>query len=74
MIEAKGSVERGAIRMAIGQLADYSRFVNDGMPRRALLLPEQPREDLLGLLESQDIVAIWPDGNGFADTAGQELV
>jgi hypothetical protein len=74
VVEAKGSVERGAIRMAIGQLADYSRFVNDGTSTRAVLLPEPPREDLLGLLASANIVAIWPDAEGFRDTADGRLV
>lgn len=75
LIEAKGSVERGAVRMAVGQLADYSRFVNGGKARRAVLLPERPREDLLALLDSQDVVTIWPgDKIGFVDTAGGELV
>ena len=55
MIEAKGSVERGAIRMAIGQLADYSRFVNGPNAQASSDCSlEQPGEDLLGLLESQD--------------------
>jgi hypothetical protein len=73
LVEAKGSVTREAIRMAIGQLADYRRFVS-GEPRAAVLVPEEPRADLLALLESQAIVAIWPSGGGFTDTAGGALV
>ena len=41
LVEAKGSVERGCIRMAIGQLTDYRRFVENA--DCALLLPERPR-------------------------------
>ncbi len=29
LVEAKGSVERGAVRMALGQLADYRRLVHN---------------------------------------------
>jgi hypothetical protein len=72
LIEAKGSVTRGAIRMAIGQIADYSRFAGDGVSL-AVLLPERPRSDLLALLESQGIGAIWPDGSSFVDTADGKL-
>lgn len=73
LIEAKGSVTRQSIRMAIGQLADYRRFVS-GDPLLAVLVPEEPREDLLELLESQGIGALWPDEGGFLDTAGGKLV
>jgi hypothetical protein len=73
LVEAKGSVTREAIRMAIGQVADYSRFVGNS-PVRAVLVPEKPRGDLLALLETQSIAAIWPVGEGFVDTAGGLLV
>jgi hypothetical protein len=73
LVEAKGSVTREAIRMAIGQLADYRRFVGkDATP--AILVPERPRQDLLSLLESQGIEAIWPSPRGFDDTAGGRLL
>jgi hypothetical protein len=64
LIEAKGSVSRGSIRMAIGQLADYQRFL-DTKSTAAVLVPEKPRADLLALLESQGIEVIWPTGDGF---------
>jgi hypothetical protein len=67
LVEAKGSVSREAIRMAIGQLADYRRFV-DGDSTAAVLVPEKPRADLLALLASQGIEAIWPTRDGFEDT------
>jgi hypothetical protein len=68
LIEAKASVTRDTVRMAIGQLADYGRFVPGAA--RAILLPERPADDLISLLESQRIVAIWPKGNGFDDNGG----
>lgn len=63
LIEAKGSISRAAVRMAVGQLADYSRLV-EPVPQRVVLLPEQPRPDLLDLLASQGIGVTWPDGDG----------
>lgn len=63
LIEAKGSVERGAIRMAIGQLFDYSRFI--AATRKAILVPSRPREDIINLLRGLEIEIIWRDGKGF---------
>ena len=45
-------------RMAVGQLLDYSRFVDHA--NLAVLLPEVPRRDLLGLLHSHSIAVIAP--------------
>lgn len=64
--EAKGTVTRSAMRMAIGQLAAYSRLVTP-VPRRAVLMPEEPRADLLRLAESQGIAVTWP-----SDVVGYE--
>lgn len=69
LYEAKGTVERGAIRMAIGQLLDYSRFV-EPPPRLAVLLPSMPRPDLAELLRAVGIDAVWRDGKRFVDSAG----
>ena len=62
--EAKGSVARPSIRMAIGQLADYVRLV-EPTPKKVLLLPERPRADLLDLARSQGIGVTWPSGSSF---------
>lgn len=59
LYEAKGTVARQAIRMAIGQLADYSRMV-DPAPVKAILLPQQPRPDLRDLLKRERITTVWP--------------
>jgi hypothetical protein len=75
LVEAKGTVERGAIRMAIGQLADYKRFFGEGQPNHlAVLLPAEPRQDLCDLLFSQEIDLIYPTGSGFEDSTGGSLV
>ncbi|MFC8622359.1 MULTISPECIES: restriction endonuclease [Streptomyces] len=66
LVEAKGSVTRENMRMAIGQLADYSRFVRP--TACAILLPSEPRADLITLARSQGYGVIWPNGKTFAAT------
>lgn len=70
LYEAKGTVERGSIRMAVGQLLDYSRFVKPA-PRLAVLLPSRPREDLRELLKSAGVDLVWREGKRFV-AAGSE--
>lgn len=74
LVEAKGTVERNAIRMAIGQLADYSRLLKDPPAYRAVLVPSEPRKDLCELLFSQGIDLIYPSRNGFEDSTGGALM
>src|SRR5262245_5961673 len=67
LLEAKGTVTREAIRMAIGQLADYRRFI-EPRPRCAVLLPERPRSDLETLLATEGVAIVWPvEGDKFED-------
>ena len=57
--------------MAIGELADYARFLVDLSPRLAVLLPERPYADLEHLLTSQKIAAVWKSALGnFEDNSG----
>jgi len=63
LYEAKGTVTRPAVRMAIGQLLDYGRFVEQPF-NHAILLPEAPRPDLLALAASQDVTVVWPSSDG----------
>ena len=75
LVEAKGSVERNAIRMAIGQLCDYRRFfAARELEHVAALFPTEPRADLCDLLREQDIVVIHRTDNGFEDSTGGGLV
>ncbi len=69
LYEAKGTVERGAIRMAIGQLLDYSRFVEPA-PHMTALLPSEPRRDLRELLSFAGVGLVWRDGKTFAGPEG----
>jgi hypothetical protein len=64
LIEAKGTVTREAVRMAIGQLMDYRRFI-EPQPRLAVLVPSEPRADLVELLHGVGASVIWPDEQSF---------
>lgn len=69
LVEAKGTTNRVAIRMAIGELADYRRYLPKKVPS-AVLLPERPLRDLEDLLSTQGIAVIWQDGKQhFTDNA-----
>lgn len=69
LLEAKGSASRAHIRMGIGQLADYGRFIATDYAK-ALLLPQRPKPDLEALLSSQGVSVVWPtESNGFEDNA-----
>lgn len=63
-MEAKGSTDRVAIRMAIGQLVDYRRFV-DSSTRCAVLLPSLPRADLIKLIHAAGMAIYYPEGATF---------
>jgi hypothetical protein len=64
LYESKATVTRAAVRIAIGQLADYGRMVTP-TPRRAVLVPERPRDDLLALAHGQGIDVVWPERGAF---------
>jgi hypothetical protein len=65
LVETKGSVTRGAVRMTLRLLADYKRFTPT-KPRLALLVPEEPRRDLRALLDSEGVGLIWRTEGGYA--------
>jgi len=60
--------------MAIGQLLDYKRFIDPAPKYLAVLVPEEPRQDLCDLLASQGIDHIFPTDSGFDDSTGGALV
>jgi hypothetical protein len=71
LIEAKSSIRREQIRMAVGQLLDYSfqartRFRKIHM---AVLLPEKPIPEIENWLENLRIHIIWQKGTIFSDNA-----
>ena len=66
LYEAKGDVRRASVRMAIGPLLDYRRFER-GPISLAILLPRQPNQDLIDLIQSVPASAVWRTKDGFAD-------
>jgi hypothetical protein len=75
LIEAKGSTDRNAIRMAISQLLDYRRFIDGPEVKCVVLLPEVPRPDLMQLLAHAGIYIYFPEKNQFVlmDGHGQRF-
>jgi hypothetical protein len=61
LIEAKGTVTREQLRMALGQLLDYGRFID--ARTRTVLVPSRPRDDLLDYLASAGTRVVYPDGD-----------
>jgi hypothetical protein len=59
--------------MAIGQLVDYSRFIQP-KPNMAVSLPVRPRKDLEDLLLSQGIHAVWQTNKIFEDNASGTFI
>ena len=57
LIEAKSSCTRNQIRLAIGQLLDYKRYLNP--KQMAILLPTKPKSDLIELIKSLDMSLIY---------------
>jgi hypothetical protein len=63
LYEAKGVATREAVRMAVGQLLDYSRHVPTD-PSLAVLLPALPNTDLLNLLSGLRIRCVYETSPG----------
>ncbi|MFG2903939.1 helix-turn-helix domain-containing protein [Kitasatospora sp. NPDC048286] len=69
LYELKGTNRREAVRMALGQLLDYGRYVKTDdhpeVPRRVVLLPALPDEDMQDLLGEHGIGVAYQDGGTF---------
>jgi hypothetical protein len=70
LYELKGASTREAVRMAIGQLFDYSRHIQPAEPTLAVLLPEEPNEDLQSLLKSLGITVVYEAEGTFVGVPG----
>jgi hypothetical protein len=69
LYEAKGTVERMSVRLALGQVLDYGRYVQG--VELAVLLPGMPAADLVELLKSYQIGCVVEDNPGqFTDVTG----
>lgn len=57
LYEAKGITNRMSVRLALGQILDYGRYVKKRYPgtELSLLLPQSPPADMIELLESLGI-------------------
>ena len=73
LIEVKAAATRDLLRLAVGQLYDYRRYLSFDV-RLAVLVPNQPSMDLMGLLEAADVSAIWAVGTAFEDSSSGVLV
>jgi hypothetical protein len=67
LIEAKASINREAVRMAIGQLRDYKRFYKRPASL-AILLPSKPSNSCIKLLTDNHISVIWQNNRGSFNT------
>jgi hypothetical protein len=75
LIEAKSSASREHIRMAVGQLLDYAfqGIKKFGDPHKAILLPSEPRSDIVDWLDSLQIKIIWRRKEVFLDNANGQF-
>ncbi|WP_435129106.1 hypothetical protein [Actinacidiphila sp. bgisy144] len=68
LYEAKGSNSREDIRMALGQILDYSRYIktseHEGEPKRVILLPAAPTPDMYTLLDRYDVQVVYRSDDG----------
>ncbi|MFB7324615.1 hypothetical protein [Streptomyces sp. NPDC056190] len=68
LYEAKGSNSREDIRMALGQILDYSRYVktpeHEAEPKRVILLPAAPTPDMYTLLDRYDVEVVYRADDG----------
>ena len=51
--------------MAIGKLLDYERHIEKPTPKNLQFFAKKPREDLIDLLESLEIMTIYPEKKYF---------
>lgn len=71
LVEAKASIAREHIRMAIGQLFDYHFCFTSRKPSLAILVPEQPSRRDIEMLSKRKISVIWETPKGrFGDSVG----
>lgn len=75
LIEAKCAATRQYLRMAVGQLLDYSFQAKDdfAIRHKAILLPMKPHAALLKWLDSLEIGVIWEERSVFLDNANGQF-
>ena len=75
LIEAKSSISREHIRMAVGQLLDYTFQIETkfGKTNMAILLPREPERNSVNWLLQLNISLIWRDKAAFLDNANGQF-
>jgi len=75
LIEAKSSISREHIRMAVGQLLDYGYQGEHklGVPNMAILLPEKPASSVVEWLDPLKISLVWQENGKFLDNANGQF-
>ncbi|MFB7269842.1 hypothetical protein [Streptomyces sp. NPDC056244] len=72
LYEAQGSSDRDAVRIALGRLLDYRRYVTHGArqhePKAVVLLPETPDSDMITLLVNHHVSLIYQAHGEFVTT------
>lgn len=63
LIEAKGATSRSDVRLALGQVLDYGRYVEHD--QLAILVPVCPAVDLVDLLTSYGVSCIYESTQGY---------
>lgn len=63
LYEAKAGIDRMTIRLGVGQLLDYLRYLPDA--QGALLLPGNPSQDLEAFIASCGLALVWPDSGSW---------
>jgi hypothetical protein len=64
LYEAKASSVRNEIRLAIGQLLDYRRWIEPHPARCTILVPSRPADDLVHLLHDLRIGLVYEAAPG----------
>ncbi|GGK48042.1 hypothetical protein [Streptomyces flaveus] len=77
LYEVKGASAREDVRMALGQLLDYSRYVsteaNSGSPKRIILLPSAPDTDMYDLCKMYEVGIIHRSESGHFTVGSDSL-
>lgn len=65
LFEAKSSASREAARLAIGQLLDYRFSLGRDDQKVAVLLPDKPSRDVVGLIDHVGFGLVYQSASGF---------
>lgn len=58
LIEVKADTDRATMRLALGQILDYARYITSA--RKSVLVPAEPEREIMDLFAENGIDVIWP--------------